>query len=571
MNKQYERFLDKSCFYTESEFIKMYGQNYRIFLNHDLLIKDEALFKRYKFQSPTITSTIQENRTTVSKTLLFDLLNNEGMYQYLFQNMDNDFGNVVRISLFKEDNKVDSIIISRAVLSDLLLSLPKDELSEKEQMRIALITSVSTLNSLRTKYRDEIHFGIVDESAVSIPSVALFNVLTMSNEKYNNFLRGDGIEFVIDGKKQKISSRIVAYMIVSFMERERILAKYLIPNTVYHRYMSLKAYKSIDFESINRNEKSNDYDQDGASRADLVELSDELQEALDKDIPKTLSALEIAIIKYIRLLSILEYNQDYYASNISQQQSSSVEDVKSITLENNAVLPNDIMIIMSYIFKQLGIKYTVEFQTLSFKYGEYVLELDLSNEALLRDMSSAKMNEGINSIKCINTNQTTKNKFEELLAKINYTHLVNASLKRDYIKALDEYRSVYARASMSRKERLFMFFKVISSSSLMGTDSIVYQLKMFENFFRPEDGISISVVSSSINTYREYEYVPITIVSVVNSSEYTYFVIDANSKEIISNLNIDEIRSRFDDKRYAYLDVEKKDIPGVIRSKTYVR
>lgn len=571
MNKQYERFLDKSCFYTESEFVKMYGQNYRIFLNHDLLAKDEVTFNRYKTSEPTVTSMIQGNQTTVSKTLLLDLLNNEGMYQYLFQNMDNDFGNVVRISLFKGDDKLDSIIISRAVLSDLLLSIPKEELSEKEQMRIALITSVSTLNSLRTKYHDDVHFGIIDDEAISIPSVTLFNVLTMSNERYENFISGENIELSIAGKMETFPTRVVAYMIVSFMERERILAKYLIPNTVYQRYIKLKELKTIDFESINKNEKSNDYNQDGISRAELVSLSDDINNLLDSDIPKTSSILEIAIIKYIRLLGALEFNQEYYASNVEHQPTSNLEDLKKVTLENNVILPGDMLVIMTYVFKSLGIKYTVEHQRISFKYGEYVLELDLSNAALLRDMSAVKMNNAITSIRCINTNTTTKKKFEEFLSKINYCYLVNCALKKDFILALEEYRNEYSKGDMSRKERLSLFFKLISSTSLMGTDCVAYQLKMFKNFFKESDGIEINVISSSMNSYRDYQFVPITIVSVINGNDYTHFIIDVNSKEIVSNIDTEELRKRFDDKIYGYLNISTDSIPGIARSKAYVR
>lgn len=570
MNKQYERFLDKSRFFTESEFTQMYGQNYRIFLNHDLLIKDEVSFNRYKIASPTISSTIQGNQTTVSKTLLIDLLNNEGMYQYLFQNMDNDFGNVVRISLFKDDAKVDSIIISRAVLSDLLLSLPKEELSEKEQMRIALITNVSTLNSLRMKYRDDIHFGIIDEESVSIPSLALFNVLTMSKEKYNTFLENDTIDLYYDGKTHTYSTRVVAYMIVSFMERERILAKYLIPDAVYHRYIDLKNLKTIDFESINKNEKSNDYTQEGISRADLVNLSDDITSILDSDIPKTSSNLEKAILKYIRLLSVLEYDQEYFSSNKLEMQDN-LDKVKDITLESNIVTPKDILVIMTYIFKKLDIKYTVDGNKVSFKYGEYVLELDLSDDALLKDFAAVKSGEQITSIRCINVNAITKKKFDDYMNDINRRHLIGVKKKNDFDRYLAEYKSKYASKSLSRKERLALFFKILSSSSLMGTDAVIYQTNMFNKFFYDNDGITMNIISSSKNNYREYAYVPVVILSVINGNEYTHFIIDVNSKEIISNVTTEELKNSFDDKTFAYIDSETDEIPGIARGKMYVR
>lgn len=570
MNKQYERFLDKSRFFTESEFTQMYGQNYRIFLNHDLLIKDEVSFNRYKIASPTISSTIQGNQTTVSKTLLIDILNDEGMYQYLFQNMDNDFGNVVRISLFKDDAKVDSIIISRAVLSDLLLSLPKEELSEKEQMRIALITNVSTLNSLRMKYRDDIHFGIIDEESVSIPSLALFNVLTMSKEKYNTFLENDTIDLYYDGKTHTYSTRVVAYMIVSFMERERILAKYLIPDAVYHRYIDLKNLKTIDFESINKNEKSNDYTQEGISRADLVNLSDDITSILDSDIPKTSSNLEKAILKYIRLLSVLEYDQEYFSSNKLEMQDN-LDKVKNITLESNIVTPKDILVIMTYIFKKLDIKYTVDGNKVLFKYGEYVLELDLSDDALLKDFAAVKSGEQITSIRCINVNAITKKKFDDYMNDINHRHLIGVKKKNDFDRYLAEYKSKYASKSLSRKERLALFFKILSSSSLMGTDAVIYQTDMFNKFFYDNDGITMNIISSSKNNYREYAYVPVVILSVINGNEYTHFIIDVNSKEIISNVTTEELKNSFDDKTFAYIDSETDEIPGIARGKMYVR
>ena len=570
-DKSYENLLDKSRFYTEAEFISMYGPNFRIFLNHDLLIKDELLFNRYKTSTPTLSSTIQGNNMVVSVKLLHDLLSNEGMYQYLFQNLNNDIGNVVRISLFKDDKKVDSIIISRAVLSNLLLSMNKDDLSATEQMRIALITNVSTITSLRNKYRADEHFAIIDDTSKSIPSLKLFNLLMMSSEKYNAFIHSEEWEINIDGKRTKYDTRVLAYMLVSFMERERILSKYILPEVAYQRYMDIKNYRVIDFESINRNEKSNDYNEEGRSLADMVTLNTELSEYLSSDIPKTSSNLEIFIMQYIKLLKALVYNQEYYASNSGASTNANLDNISNLTLGNNAILPKDFMVIISKLLKDLNIKYTIESNKVSFKYGEYILELDVSNEALIKDMSAAKMNEPISAIRCVNTFAISKKKFDELLSRVNYDYLVQSSIKEDYLLALDKYRNIYVRPRLTRKERLFLFIKLISSYSLKGTDNIAYQYRMFDHFFKEGDNITLSIVSSNMNPYNDYEYVPISIISVLNNDEYVYFIIDINRGTIAETIDHDELLRRFDDQRYGYLNMNKEDIPGIERSASHVR
>ena len=94
---EYEKLLDKDVFYTREEVEKQYGQSIKKNIALSLVVKDEKIFLEYKEKDLIVINESENKR--VSKKLIHDLLNDEGMYKYLLLNLNNDLGVAARISL----------------------------------------------------------------------------------------------------------------------------------------------------------------------------------------------------------------------------------------------------------------------------------------------------------------------------------------------------------------------------------------------------------------------------------------------------------------------------------------
>lgn len=430
----YEDFLNKDDYYREKDFLEEYGPSYSVFTANTLLVKNEDLFNRYK-NSNVMSFRTQREYSSISQDLLIDLLTNEGLYSYILKNMADSKGIILRMSLIKNGKVEDALTVTRATLAKAInkASLAiEGEGSGKVKMRMALLTNMSTVYSLRNNYENRLHQSFVDGEFVEIPCLDLYDFLNLSEIDYNKIINEDkDIEFIVDGKTYSYSKRVVVYMLIDFIESERILEKYLIPEIALERYISLYSGNIVDYESINKNEKTNDDYIDGISISDLIHLDPDFETEVLKDMNPTYSLLESAIYIYYKLCELLSYDQEFYAANQkgeSADKHCDINHINSINVLNNEVVCYEFIAIYSYFLKKLGIKYTVDnalkdeygkgHSTISFKVGEYLVTADSTLSILQNDMTSAKINAPLRGMRLTNKNIVTRNKFLEILTKV---------------------------------------------------------------------------------------------------------------------------------------------------------
>lgn len=556
---QYEIFLPKDVFWTLDEIVSEYGLACQRNFANSLVIKNEDLYNSYKNED-LISITIQDNKKDISKKLIHDILSQEGMYKYLQTNLDNHLGIAIRLDYIIDKDTFLSIKITRAELIEALNNL-SSELTQKEKMRSAVIKNSLHLFSCQQKYRNYIHTCFIENNEVNIPASTLISILTMDDARFASFLAG---KINYEYKKEHL-----AYALVDFVERERIFNKYVLPENFYKRYNAIKNYSLIDFESINKNRIKNDITEEGESILDKVEISSELMAKLDEQKENNYSELELAIYYYLQLCEILTFSNDYYFTKNLDISSTELDKICSITPDNNQVTTYEFLLLFAKILSNLNIDFTFD-QTifagilngthkLTFKYGEYLVALNSLDNIGESDLTNVKVNDNLSNLICTNKNEVTRKKFMELTEKIYNDIIAKKANQEAFKQAVNRYKDTFEYSKTTVRDKLYLLLKALGRTNLKGLQILSYEKKVFANLFKDNPNININFVCT---LDEDSNYIrPITIVSILDSGEYKYFIVDGTKDNKIDYLNHEELIELFETKSYLYLHDKK--IPGI--------
>ncbi len=563
----YEKFLDRNLFYTHEEVANEYGHSIKKNIASSLVLKSEGLFLEYK--NNDLIEVDELEHKSVSKKLIHDLLSDEGMYRYLQNNLSNDLGIAARIDYIIDLKSVASIKLTRREFIEALNQM-SGELSQHELMRSAVIRSSWVLFSCEQRYRNTLHRTFINDSCLDIPASVLIRILSCSEDEFNKFINGD-INF-------GYAKEILAYALVDFVERERILIKYVFPKNVIDRYENIKNYSLIDFESINKNRIKNDLNEYGESIIDKIELSSELKEYLNAEIAETYSNLEKAIYYYIKLCEVFSLDDNYYLSTSQSllEEHTSTDNINSKNQSNNKVAMYDFLSIYASLLSELKIDFTLN-QTLmnggevgnnllTFKYGEYLVSISSLANPSESDLTNVKINDRLTNITSINKNKVTKAKFKELTERI-YKDIQNKRKdKKTFQESLAAYKQTLSYSKMPITDKIYILLKEVTRTDLKGLELSGYTKKLFSSLFKGNKNIAINILAKKVDnsTYLT----PVIIVSYLGA-EYHYLVVDKSIENSLRSASLDELTSLLSDNKYYYIDSKNvpssTEIPGISR------
>lgn len=563
----YEKFLDRNLFYTHEEVANEYGHSIKKNIASSLVLKSEELFLEYK--NNDLIEVDELEHKSVSKKLIHDLLSDEGMYRYLQNNLSNDLGIAARIDYIIDLKSVASIKLTRREFIEALNQM-SGELSQHELMRSAVIRSSWVLFSCEQRYRNTLHRTFINDSCLDIPASVLIRILSCSEDEFNKFINGD-INF-------GYAKEILAYALVDFVERERILIKYVFPKNIIDRYENIKNYSLIDFESINKNRIKNDLNEYGESIIDKIELSSELKSYLNAEIDETYSNLEKAIYYYIKLCEVFSLDDNYYLSTSQSllEEHTSTDNINSKTPSNNKVAMYDFLSIYASILNELKIDFTLN-QTLmnggevgsnllTFKYGEYLVSISSLANPSESDLTNVKINDRLTNITSINKNKVTKAKFKELTDRIYKDILSKRTDKKTFQESLSAYKQTLSYSKMPITDKIYILLKEITRTDLKGLELSGYTKKLFSSLFKGNKNIAINILAKRVDnsTYLT----PVIIVSYLGL-EYHYLVVDKSIENSLRSVSLDELTSLLSENKYYYIDSKNvpssTEIPGISR------
>lgn len=538
--RNYEGFLDKNRFYTDSELKEMYDENFKSNFGPSLVLKNFDDFRSYSPDDipddEVITINIDGENKKISKKLVKDLIEDEGMYRYLLLNMDNDLGIACKI-IFIADDCYYCIKLLRVELASCLTMISSDyeennSFNVKANMRIGLIQSMITEKSLLAKsYGDNKLFEVgVDGKKVLLPEEYIVKLLVIGNKK--DFLRE------LDKDKYGYSKEIICYAIVQYVEKNRILYKYSLSKKTLNFYKRLKNYEIVDFESLNKNRISNVCSnlEEDTTILDAVIVPSYIIDLINDFPHKNYSPLEKALYLYIEL----SYSYSKYLEK------SKIKDESAI---------NNFILIFANILELLGISFTIsqnvitkvllDNNKITFSSGEFTCSIDSNKEINLDDVIINKIGNEYLSMTSSNTALISKIKFKELTKKIYAEYIEDKRKDIEFNQNLNKYKCQFSISRLDKSRKIKLFLRATSRKDLKVFDNIEYTKNVFNNMFGNDASVSLSFLLTSNNNKP-----PIIILTF--SNPVRYIVINNEDDIPIKEVSESELVGLFDIGYYLY-------------------
>ena len=546
------------AFYTQDELTNLYDKTYALILNDSLIPKTRDIYNSYV--SNMVRFNTPKGELNIPVYLIRHILSDSNLYRHLLNNLDSLDGLPIKLKYIEDGRIVENYSLSRADLVYAFKSMDMQDFSISEQINIASITSLSTTRSCELKYNNFIHKALIDGSVYTMDARTLLSILTESEEEFNIFINGD--------IHPKYDKKYILYLLRDFIERERIFNKYIFKEEVYERYNKIVNYKYIDFESLNKNQKSDDYDGNGESIVEKLHIDDDLIKEVKKYGKKVYSPIERAIHAYLRLCELLTYNKDAFLNQnlIKTGNYVTPEHIASINLKNNQVVCYEFAFIYAYILKKLGINYTMDaksfmdspgYATVEFRFQEYLIKADAIQNIFDSDLTNMKVGDRIKGLTCENANVTTQKKFNEMANKVRLNILTKQKELETFDRNVNKYKEEINIASLSKRDRIKLLLKVITRENLKGVDRLIYQKKIFDSIFTEEDGISISFLNKM--------NMPFTLITVYEDT-YKYYVVNESTRIPLRSITKEELEDKLNKGIYRLIS-DDLIIPGINEEK----
>ena len=549
-------------FYTKDELTSLYGKTYATMVDDSLIPKGYSSYKDY---SENLVPIVTPRGTIEMPVLLIkDLLSKPELYKHLLNNLDAMDGYPIKLKYIENGKVLDVFKISKADLVFALRAMDISKLTIPEQINVTSICSLSSTKSCELKYNNHVHRCIIDGTVYTIDARVLLNLLTESEEEFNIFLNVES--------NSKYEKKYILYLLRDFVERERIFNKYIFKKEVYDRYNDITSFKYIDFESLNKNQKSDDYDGNGESIVEKLHIDEGLIKDIQKYSKKHYGPLERAIHAYLRLCELLTYDEQVFIDYSKAGEHMTPERIASINKDNNKVICYEFAFIYAYILKKLGINYTMNaksfidspgYATVEFRFQEYLIKADAIRNIIDSDLTNIKVGDQLNGLTCLNENIATQKKFNELSNKIRLNILSRKKEMETYEQNVSKVRNIVNIKELPKKERIKLLLKVITKDNLKGLDKLIYQRRIFESIFTEDDNIKISFISNTNN--------PFTIITSLDNDVYKYYAVNETEDSPLRVITKEEIESKI--QSHEYILLENEIIPGLIEDKgvSYVK
>ena len=505
-------------------------------MNENKIKVDKNTFIKFKNDNQ-----IKINDKMISKDLLIYLFTTKGIGLYnLIDNMFKSENEKLIITYDKEKSyeKIEEITSSRTDIYLGIKELSKEkEYKEKGNDFLKTYELYCNEEAFLEKYKN-IFFSVdIEGIKYKFSFEKIWEFLTLPEDKYQKLLYGETIE----GMKKEY----FIYGCVMFLKQKKIINDYILQDNIKNRYEDLKTSKIVDIEAINEiTETDNPY-------IDKIQLNQELEHAVLKDIPTKLTELEQAIFIYIKLCKILTYDDEYFAqghNNINTRQQNDINYISSVTPKNPQVVCYVFNEIYAKLLSNIGIhhelngnifgKYGREHENLIFKSGKFLVIADSTDSILKGDLAYIKLNEKIIGLACINSNEQTKKEFNETLNKVyNYINIQEKQEKgkdiQDYLKEYHQLKEKTPKKNISMEEKLKILIEIVKKMQLKEMDQISCIKYLTEKMFLEEEknNLKLSFVSD-IFTTNGNKYAMTDVIFMIKDENITKYYLYKTDGEL---------------------------------------
>lgn len=553
------------------------------------IIVEEEVFNSYKSDEK-----IKIGIDSISTRLLKELIQLDKYYEIvkkLFSNEIEDF----RISYITNGDIGGSISLNKATIIkglDTLITQGISEFDEQAYRRYDAIKSEITYDKFLEKYQDNNYNIKIEGNKYSIPINKIIEILNLHMEEFNNICTSPDIKEISGIPKEHF-----LFATVKFFKENNLPRKYLFPDTIKEKLISLSNHKIIDLEAIDKITIISDHN------IDKIVLNPLLKEKILVGMPNEFSELEKALYIYIKMCKLLTYDDEFYAVNQKGEvarEHEKIEHVTTITPTNNKVVCYEFNAIYGKLLQEIGLNFSTDqalingfgggHANLKFRSGKYLIKADSVTSILQSDMTNVKLNQGIVGLQCLNKNIQSQQEFRTLLTNI-YTiiatqkeELQEAYLIEDnkepmpdvpHTETFDEILAQYKKTTkqivhISLAEKLDILMQKVNDSKLVGIDSLSYILHLRKIIFTPEErkeNITITLIRDNELIEQNQiatssAIIAINQTSLNNNPQDTLYYL-YHPKISFSIIEFNELQNKFNEGTYSYIENKDIEIPGI--------
>lgn len=413
-NANYSSLLD------ESRFVKPNPKDFsdiNIDISNSIIIKNSKDYKRYTQDKSMFSIEMSGREVEISGELLNDLNADQGLNLYFVNNLMRKNGIGVRFYYF-DGNEYQCIKYTVAEIIQALKVL--NEVEENKFKDLYGYSAFSSYDSMIRTYNLKPLSFMINGEPYNCRADELLQFITIGDEEI--------IE--IHKERPDVIEKDLSCLIV-FFEQYKILDNYYLKREYVERFNRIKSNSLVDLNKYREYVKLTPEDA-YTSRY----LNEFIEPSSDFSFPEdeNKAPLDYAIVTYIKLCDLLEYNPNYYIN------SSVSYGVNELSLKENKVSLESFIILYASLLKNHGIEVSLNkpesivelCNSLSFNVGEHIIRVKANQS----DIRNAKTGEALTGFTC-HSNKISNKKCEELFDKYYEEYLQNKSYNASVTEYLD--------------------------------------------------------------------------------------------------------------------------------------
>ena len=495
-------------------------------------------------------------KISIYKNFIRHLIRDESFFNYFKMVLKKGNGTITISSTFN-DRLWQTVTINAADVIQLLSDI--EDFTKEEKQRVNVIKTYYSFEQYfeRMKQKNIKYWIYIDYDEIEIEVEKLLRIFTLKEDEFMKVLNQDKI-FGIDKYK-------FMYMLDSYFIQHNLTRRYVLSDELKKRYMKIREYEYLDFQSINYFGHSRIFKYN-------VEIHPQLKKTILENIDDKYTPLEKSIYIYIKLCKLFSYDPVYYASGQNGEIAllhQNLRRIQTLKSSNDLIVCYEFNAIYSKLLDELNIEYSTNSNNIGQRYGKghanlvfckdkYIVQADAVTSILSGDLINAKLNKPLQGLSCVNKSNKTKEEFDRIKDKV-YSDIICDELATVRKKSHDLEYIKQCVSDENIRQKLSWIIKLVDDSRLKEVDSLGYMLKLKNEFFTKEerkDKISFAVVRTTIKKEKGLA----VIITIKNNDKNRYFYYVPNKQFMpIPNIILKQLINRH---VIEYIEGSRASIPG---------
>ncbi len=453
--------------------------------------------------------------------------------------------------------------------------IKENNLRDKEVLeRFQQLRDIISVKTFKNKFENTSFTITIDNNKYEIKVKDIIELLSNSTYEFESICDDNNIKELYGIPKNHF-----LYAVKEFIEKEQISSNYDLTNSMERNIKDVLKYY-YDMEACNKYLETPD------TLYQKIEINPDFEKDVLKDMPEDLSLLEKCLYIYVKLCTLLSYDEEYFALNQEGEvleKHKDYKNVEKITKENNRVTCYEFNLLYTKFLSKLKVNFQSSYRNhldeegygkahveLGFRVGKYLVFADSVESILEGDIANSKINQRVSGLRALNKNSNTQEEFDNALNKV-YKVIYKGNKKETFDDIVKEYQKKtnnYHDIAFDDKVRIFL--DKLNSIDYQGVDAMSYILHLKRIIFNYNElnfNIKLNIICDT-NT-RNNDLARVSLIIRTNEDDlqndsltkYYLFTPFKGVKEI----TYDEIKELFDSGVFSYLERDDNLIPGINR------